>query len=76
MFPREPSDSAIASADYDGGGDLLPPGADPTTVSRPSDGERDRTKVGGGKRTTGAGGVSVIVEGDGESNGSLGDGLW
>ena len=41
-----------------------------------NDGEVNRIGSSGGKRTTGAGGVSVIVEGDGESNGSLGDGLW
>ena len=76
MFPREPSDSAIASADYDGGGDPLPPGVDLAVASGPSDGERDCTEASGGERTTGACGVSVIVEGDGESNGSLGDGLW
>ena len=35
------------------------------------DGEVDRTRSGGGKRTTGAGGVSVIVMGDWETNGSL-----
>ena len=44
-------------------------------VSGPSDGEQDRIKAGGGERTTGGGGVRVIVERDGESNGSLGDGL-
>ena len=32
-----------------------------------------RTEAGGGERTTGANGVSVVVESDEESNGSLGD---
>ena len=62
--------------DHDGGGDPRPLGADPMVVSGPSDGERDRTMAGGGERTTGVGGVSVVVDGDGESNDSLGDRLW
>ena len=33
----------------------------------------EHTGSGGGKGTTGAAGASVIVEGNGESNGSLGD---
>jgi hypothetical protein len=43
-------------------------------ASRPSDGERDRTGASGGERATGAGGVSVVIEGDRESS-SLGDGM-
>ena len=43
-------------------------------VSVPGDGERDRTGAGGGERTTGASGVSVITKGNGESS-SLGDGV-
>ena len=80
MFPREPSDSPMAMVDGEGehnsGGDLLPPGADLAVASGPIDGEQDRTEAGGGERTTSAGGISVIIEGDEESNGSLGDGLW
>ena len=38
------------------------------------DGEVERTRSGGGEGTTGAASASVIVEDDGESNGSLGDG--
>ena len=34
----------------------------------------ERTRSGGGERTTSAIGASIVVEGDGESNGSLGDG--
>ena len=49
-------------------------GADPVTASRPGDGVRDHTEAGGAERTTGAGGVSVVIEGDGESS-SLGDGV-
>ena len=79
MFPGEPSDSPMASTDVEGdrdsGGDLLPPGVDPAMVSEPSDGEQDRTEAGGHERTTSAGGICVIIEGNGESNGSLGDGL-
>ena len=41
-----------------------------------NDGEVDHIGSSGGKRTTSAGGVNVVVGGDGESNGSLGDGLW
>ena len=41
-------------------------------ASGPSDGEQDRTRASGGERTTGAGGVSVVAVGDGESS-SLGD---
>jgi hypothetical protein len=33
-----------------------------------------RTGSGGGEGTTSAAGASVVIEGDGESNGSLGDG--
>ena len=40
------------------------------------DGEVEHTRSGGGEGTTGAGGASIVVEGDGESNGSLGDGGW
>ena len=36
----------------------------------------DRTRSGGGKRTTGAGGVNVIIVGDGETNAILGDSMW
>ena len=79
MFLGEPSDSPTASVDdegdHDGGGDPLPLGADPAAVSGPSDSEWDRTEAGGGERTTGVGGVYVVVEGNGESNGILGDGL-
>jgi hypothetical protein len=38
------------------------------------DGEVECTGSGGGEGTTGAAGAPVIIEGDGESNGSLGDG--
>ena len=40
------------------------------------DGEVDRTESGGGERTTGAGGINIVVVGDWETNGSLGDGMW
>ena len=79
MFFKEPPDSPMASADgegdHDGGGDPLPLGVDPAAASGLSDGERDRTEASGGKRTTGAGGVSVIVKGDGDNTDSLGDDL-
>jgi len=41
-----------------------------------NNGEVDRTGSGGGERTTGAGGINVIVVGDGETNASLGDSVW
>ena len=66
MFPKEPSDSATASADGEGGrkggGDPLPLGANPAAASGPSDGEWDHTEDSGGEGTTGVGGISVIVE--------------
>ena len=37
------------------------------------DSEVERTGSGGGEGTTGAAGASIIVEGNRESNGSLGD---
>ena len=37
--------------------------------------EVDHIGSGGGERTTGAGGVNVIVVGDWETNGSLGDSM-
>ena len=40
------------------------------------DGEVEHTRSGGGEGTIGATGASVVVEGEGESNGSLGDGSW
>jgi hypothetical protein len=43
-------------------------------ASRPSDGEQDHTGASGGERAPGAGGVSVIAEGDRESS-SLGDSM-
>jgi hypothetical protein len=43
-------------------------------ASRLGDGERDHAGAGGGERTTDAGGVSVVAEGDGESS-SLGYGM-
>ena len=39
------------------------------------DSEVDHTRRGGGKRTTGAGGISVIIVGDEETNANLGDGV-
>ena len=36
----------------------------------------DRTGSGGGERTTSASGINVIVVGNWETNGSLGDGVW
>ena len=36
----------------------------------------DRTRSGGGERTTGAGGVNVIIVGDKETNANLGDNMW
>ena len=39
-------------------------------------GEVERKGSGGGEGTTSATGASVVVEGDGDSNGSLGDGGW
>ena len=39
------------------------------------DGEVECTGSGGGKGTTGAPSASVVVEDDGESNASLGDGM-
>ena len=64
------------------GDSLLPWG----TMSRSGDGELDhdgatdngevdRTRSGGGERTTGAGGVNIVIVGDWETNGSLGDGI-
>ena len=38
------------------------------------DDEVERTGSGGGEGTIGVAGASIIIEGDGESNGSLGDG--
>ena len=38
------------------------------------DGKVESTWSGSGEGSTGATGASVIIEGDGESNGSLGDG--
>ena len=38
------------------------------------DREVERIRSGGGEETTGAAGVSIVVEGDGESNGCLGGG--
>jgi hypothetical protein len=35
----------------------------------------NRIESGGGERTTGAGGVNIIIVGDGETNASLGDGV-
>jgi hypothetical protein len=43
-------------------------------ASGPGDDEQDRTGADGGERTTGAGGVSVVTEDDGEDS-SLGDGM-
>jgi hypothetical protein len=39
------------------------------------DGEVDRTGSGSGERTTDAGGINVIILGDGETNANLGDGV-
>ena len=39
-------------------------------------GELERTGSGSGEGTTGAAGASIVVKGDRESNGSLGDGGW
>jgi hypothetical protein len=40
------------------------------------DGKVDRTGSGSGERTTNAGGINVVVVGDWETNGSLGDSMW
>ena len=40
------------------------------------DSEVERTKSGGGEGTTSATSANIVVEGDGESNGSLGDSGW
>ena len=40
------------------------------------DDEVEHTGCGGGEGTTGAAGASIVIEGDKESNGSLGDGGW
>ena len=40
------------------------------------DGEVDHTRSGGGEQTTGVGGINVVVVGDGETNASLGVGVW
>ena len=40
-----------------------------------NDGEVDRTGSDGGERTTGAGGVNIVVVGDRETNTNLGDGV-
>ena len=66
--------SAGGEGDHDGVRDLPTWGADPTVVSGPSNGERDRTGADGGERTTNVGGVYGIAEGDGETS-SLGDGV-
>ena len=39
------------------------------------DGEVDRIGSGGGERTTSAGGINVVVVGDGGTNANLGDGM-
>jgi hypothetical protein len=36
----------------------------------------ERIGSGSGEGTTDAAGISVVIEGDGESNGSLGDSGW
>ena len=80
IFPRDPSDSPMASVDgerdHDGRGDPLLLGADLMAASGHSDGEWDRTEADGGERTIGAGGISVIIEGNKDNNGSLGYDLW
>ena len=43
-------------------------------ASGPNNGEQDRIGASGGAQTTGASGISVVVEGDGESS-NLGDGV-
>ena len=68
--------STVGEGDRDGEGDPLLLGVDPAVASGPSDGKQDPTEASSGERTTGAGGVSVVVDGDGESNDSLGDRLW
>ena len=39
------------------------------------DGEVDRTRSGGGEQTTGAGGINVVIVGNGETNANLRDGV-
>ena len=74
MFPREPLDSPMASVDgegdCDGGGDPLPPGVDPAAAS----GTVPRPAVVSEPPVLVASALSSRVMG--ESNGSLGDGLW
>ena len=60
---------------HNGGGDPVLLGVDPVAASGLGDGELDRTRAGGGERTTSADGINVIIEGDRESNGSLVEGL-
>ena len=68
------SASLNGERDHDGAGDPPTWGADPAMAIGPGDSERDRTRADSGEQTTGAGGVSVVTEGDGESS-SLGDGV-
>ena len=66
---REPADSVSDSesesddgeGDREGPRDRLAPGADPSTMSRVGDGERDRIWASGGARTTSAGGIYGVT---------------
>ena len=51
-------------------------GSGSAMASGPNNGEQDRIGVGGGERTISVDGVSVIIKGNGESKGSLGDSMW
>ena len=67
--------------DHDVVGDSLPPWGARRASSNSEldhdgatdDDEVDRTESGGGELTTGAGGINVVVVGDGETNANLGD---
>ena len=63
--------------DHDVAGDLLSPWGARSGSSDGAcdDGEVDLTGSGGSERTTGVGGANIIIKGNGESNGNLGDGL-
>jgi hypothetical protein len=76
--------STNGERDHDVVGDLLLPWGTRSGLgdseldhdSATDDGEVDRTGSGGGKRTTSASGVNVIIVGDRKTNANLGDNMW
>ena len=73
--------SVDGERDHDVAGDPLPPWGIRSRSSdgkldhdgATNDGEVNRIGSSGGKRTTGAGGINIIIVGDGETNANLGD---